>query len=296
MKIKSLYCSCNGRSDNPLTHYERTSSVPCTKLPAPRPALRALLANQLGGSGVAKVKGALSPSRILGCPRESIILDNYEIEGLDLLSGNSMLWGTAMHTLMEQHTLPGEYAEVTIPPEGCAPPVVCGVPMRGRIDALSPDFSEAVDYKFHGELGYKSTLGKKDTEVQLSIYAHMLARIEGGRYPDENIAWHGAMTSAGVAPYRPDVAELLSEEEILAHKPKNGNFAVADIIEEYRNYDDKIAAGIPMDTAVGTLKLVGRKMMNGKKCERYCAAKVLCDGFEARFPQEGFDGDEDYDG
>lgn len=202
-----------------------------------------------------------------------------------------MLWGTAMHKLMEDNTLPGEYAEVTIPPEGCAPPVVCGVPMRGRIDALAPDFSEATDYKFHGELGYKSTKSKKDTNVQLSLYAHMLARIPGGAYPQVNNAWHGAMTSAGIAPYREDVAELMSEEEILSHKPKNGSYTVGQIIDEYRLFD-VYKKKLPLDEAVGLMKLVGRSMMGNNKCEKYCAAKLICDGLEARFPQEGADEDD----
>jgi hypothetical protein len=137
----------------------------------------------------------------------------------------------------------------------------------------------------HGEFGMKSRLGEKDNQVQLSLYAHMVARLPNGRYPDKQGAWHGSMATS-VAPWRLDESDLLSEEEILDHNPKNGVFQVRDIIEEYRTYDADIALGVARDAAVGRMKLVGRTMMNTKKCDRYCSAKEICDALEARFPQE----------
>jgi hypothetical protein len=79
----------------------------------------------------------------------------------------------------------------------------------------------------------------------------------------------------------------MSEEEILNHKPKSGNYDVRAIIGEYRTFDEARAGGVDLDTAMGALRLVGRSMMNEKKCERYCAAKGICDALETQFPQEG---------
>lgn len=290
MRIKSLFCRTCNEGNLPVDHYERSSARPCSNLPAPRPALRAMLAQLTGGGGVPKVAGALSPSRLLACPRERIIEDEFELDDVDVLKANSQMWGAAFHAWMERFTLPGEYAELTIPPEGAAPPEVCGVGLRCRADAVSPDLGEVVDYKTHGENAQRYRSGDDEVAVQLSLNGHAIARSASGYYPDTLTAWHCAMTGSKGEPYREQGVSLMSESEILAHRPKGGRFTVADHVAHYRAYARAREAGVEVELAVAALPLSGStmRMGAGTKCD-FCTARGACDGLVARYGER--DGD-----
>lgn len=255
----------------------------------PLPLLRAIMRRDEADKFHAD--GRLTATRMLGCPREVVIIDTFPIT-YDPVRSHSAYIGTRLHKEMEENALPGEYKEIRIPLEGMEPPIVCGRRMSGMLDHVAPDLTEIWDYKFHGDKSYNWQVKKGgadgDLRAQLSLYKYALERTTGVEVKKLG-CWHGAMTAAtdGTGPWFDVEVEPMTEEEILDYRPKDSDrhpgeqpYTVADILDMYDAHYERVAEGMDPYESARLIPLVGRPMFNKKKCTNYCLARFICDGME----------------
>lgn len=281
MDIKGFKCPCS-ENTVPPTHYEKGE---CKSPPMPLAWIKSILETQAGDYHKGNV---ITPTRLLTCPREQAILDNADGGTvLDVTSMNAIHWGNVMHKELERMAHASGYAEVRIPPEGADPPMICGVPIIGKVDIVSKDYKVIGDYKTHSEYAQKwvSNSAKIEDTVQLNFYrigiAKSVLNVDPREYLPDLVIWHGAMASAnGPAPWIRARAKIMTEEEILAVKPKGATRTVADFIQTYQNFHKELKLGVPVQDAIKRMPLDGRPMMRGKKCLMYCLAKGPCDQLE----------------
>ncbi len=278
MKIATLYCACNGQSNNPIDHYQ---SGQCTALPMPLGWIMSILREQTGDKFHRDMN--ITTTRITqSCAREVAILDNVPVYGYDVRRGNSMHWGNIMHKDLQDNTPAGAYAELLIPPEGMPAPVVCGIELRGKLDNVTPDLSEISDYKGHSESkqrNVKKYPPENEQRAQLSIYGFMISRTFSVPFPKLKI-WHGAHVAAGGDPWIPQEIQPMSEQEILDMTPYGSDFTVAQCVSFYKQFKDDLAGGMELEAAIKRIPLMGRRMFKGSKCLKYCVAKEICDRIE----------------
>lgn len=236
--------------------------------------------------------GRITATRLLTCPREVAILDSIPIT-YDPVRGHSAYIGTLVHKDMEEGGEPGEYTEIEVPPPGCDPPIVCGIPMRGKIDDVSAPLDGIGDYKFHGDRSYnfKADRGGVSPELraQLSIYKYAIERSVPGANIKRLWCWHGAMTAAtnGTGPWFDVEVPPMTEEEILnlrplddERKPGKQPYTVRDFIKMYADHAERVANGMDVRESIKLIPLVGRPMFGGKKCTNYCSAMFQCNEME----------------
>lgn len=319
MQIRSLYCPCNERTDNPLDHYERED---CGAVAPGRPErwpLECLLAILEGAqSDKYHSGGRLTATRILGCPRETMILDNKAIV-YDVRNGGAAFFGTLMHERMARLARPGAYKEIVIPPFEFG-----GYQLEGKTDRVKGDFSEIKDWKGHSEqtqnFKYKRFMeGKVDHEgaAQLNIYrigiAKSVLHIDPAEYRPRLVLVHGANVSWGSPPWFEAEQPIMSEEEILAMRPFDDDenpmtqpYTVRELMEQHieaqKRIDSIKASGLTesakareIDNIIADMPMVGRnvfvwkynrktrrreKLPCGDKCTKYCAAVRDCFALE----------------
>lgn len=318
MQLKSLYCRCNGRSDNPLDHFEKAkcgSAPPGSPERWPIEWLRKLIQN--ASADKYHAEGRITATRIIGCPRESAILDNKQI-AYDPRGGNNAFHGTLLHKVLEDMEAPGEYKEVTIPPFPFG-----GVMLEGKCDRVASDFSVIKDWKTHAESsqGWKFkdfNEGKQDLEgaIQANIYrigiAKSILKIEPDKYRPTLILVHGANTAHGGVPWFEWEQPILTEEQILKMRPHDDRehpgtqpFTVAELIKQHVDFavakesldPKKGNATGQIDNIIANMPLVGKNMWAwrwnkaarakqrlefGDKCTRYCTAARECFELERR--------------
>lgn len=279
MLIKSLYCPCNNRSDNPIDHYARGV---CPNPPVPLPLARGIV-NSIQGDTVHRDLN-ITVTRCLTCPRQVAIEDTIPVV-LDVRRHLSTYEGSVTHRDLQKNAPPGSYTEVEIPPQGQTPPTFLGVQIRGTIDFVTSDLTEIHDYKKHSEtaqrLKYERGGADRELTAQLNMYRILLEKVTPAQIK-RLIVWHGAMVSAKGPPawFRIEMP-FMTEEEIGKLKPHGGELTVQELVEEYHDFDERInVGGLDIESAVRQMALVGRKMWRGEKCRRYCAVKEKCDEIE----------------
>jgi hypothetical protein len=249
--------------------------------------------------------GAITATRLLGCPRQTLIEDFVAPIAEDRNFGlvfdprrmNSAHFGTIIHKEIEEHT-PGGYKEIRFPRPGTPPfeldfgeGVTCAP--SGAIDYLHPDTVILEDYKTHSEAAHKFKWNRKaaDPEVraQFGIYKALVERGVEDAHVKKAIVWHGAMVSARhPAPpwFHIDVVPL-SLQEIGDLRPFGSRHTVREVITMYKwalQQMSEITAerGTPswysaFDRIVSGLAMVGETMFGGQKCTSYCGpAQPYC--------------------
>lgn len=306
MRVKSLFCACNGRTDNPLDHFQREGCGAAAKGAIERWPLEWLLALlRQATSDKYHAGGRITATRVLGCPRETIILDNKEIEGLDVRGGNAAFWGTLAHREMEALAAPGVYQEITIPPFEFG-----GVMVEGKVDRVSGDFSVILDWKTHNETsqGFKFDNYAKggldaETAAQLNIYrigiAKAVLKVDPVTYRPKLIAAHGANVPHGKVSWFEAEAPIMTEEALLAMRPFDDDkhpgtqrYTMKELMEQLVDANAAITRGEPVDSVISAMPLVGanvwawrwnkqsrtrERLRVGDKCTKYCSAKRECD-------------------
>lgn len=308
MKIASLYCPCNGRSDNPLDHYERAD---CGAVEPGRPEriplewITAILENAQGDKYHAG--GRLTATRILGCPREAVILDNKPVV-YDVRSGNQTYHGTMLHRELERCARPGAYQEIVIPPFEFG-----GALLEGRTDRVAGDFTVIKDWKSHAESSQRFKYehfqkGGRDPEgaAQLNIYrigiAKSVLKVNPDEYRPRLALVHGANTNFDGVPWFEAEQPVMTEEQILNLRPfddeKNPgtqHFTVRELMAQHIDANKRLAAGEPLDDVIRSMPMVGKDVWAwkwnkftksrvrqeiGDKCRKYCVAAEVCMGLQ----------------
>ena len=304
MKIKSLYCACNERTDNPLNHYAQSD---CGAAPPGRPErlqleqINAILADAQGDKYHAG--GRLTATRILGCPRETLILDNKEIV-YDVRQGLTTWHGTVKHRALKEHAIPGSYPEIRI-----APFPFGEFEIEGVTDKVSADFKVIRDWKFHSQTsqGFKYERFRKGTTdpegaAQLNIYrigiAKSILKVAPEEYRPRLVLVHGAEVKYGEVGSFEAEQPLMSEAEVLALRPFDDErepgtqpHTVKAIMQMLADATTAIRAGVDVDQVIREVPMVGRnvwvwkwnkqskrreRLAIGDKCTKYCNAKRAC--------------------
>ena len=298
MKIKDVYCATEGRTA-PRDHWNipRGKEGACTRPPMPPGLIRQIIAGAVNDTRHAD--GNVTSTRMLTCPREVIILDNFPIT-FDPRRLHSAFIGTQVDRLIKEGSLPGEYSEVVIPPTKFFEGTKYEVEVSGAIDYLSPDAVFIDDYKFHGDRSYwykmKSGGLSPELRAQLTFYKWGVEKNVPGAKVTKGGVWHGAMTAASVdddagRPETPwfyaDVPFFESEEEVLRIRPSDADkkpgtqpYTVGDIILFYKAHKERVAGGMSVMESAKMVPLVGRNMFNKTKCIKYCVAQKQCDEME----------------
>ena len=249
--------------------------------------------------------GRMTATRVLGCPRESVILDNKEIV-YDVRSGNQTKHGSMLHREMERCARPGTYQEIVIPPFEFG-----GYMLEGRTDKVAGDFSMIKDWKGHSENSQKYKYekfvkGASDPEgaAQLNLYRIGIAKTVLNRPPEDYrpklILVHGANTSFDGIPWYEQECPIMSEEQILNlhsfdddQNPGTQPFTVRDLMDQFATAHKRITAGEDVDAVINDMPLVGQNVWAwkwnkktrsrtrvpiGDKCLKYCVAAETCMG------------------
>lgn len=316
MRIRSIYCACNERSDNPLDHYETTNcgaAAPGRPERIPLEWIRSVLAAESGDTFHAD--GRLTATRILGCPRETAILDNKDVP-FDVRRFNSIHWGTVLHAELARHAKEGDYKEVAIPPFPFG-----GYELQGTFDHVRADFRLLKDWKTHGEnkqgWSYKDFIkGKPNREgaAQLNLYrigiAKSVLKVEPDSYRPTLLLVHAANVAHDGVPWYEQECPIMSEEQILALRPHDDDehpltqpYTVAELMQQLAEFDRKRRLLTPADgnyneavsRLIAEMPMVGagvwawkwnsrarrkEKLAIGDKCTKYCAARDICMGLE----------------
>lgn len=281
LRIEGFYCPCEARVFPP-DHY---TSKACTKLPMPMPAIRSILLSEADDTFHASDR--VTVTRLLGCPRETLILDNVPVI-IDIRKFDSRRKGTVIHADLQKHAI-GGYAEVQFPRPGQPAPHFLGEPVSGRVDYIADDFSQIEDYKSHAESKQWTKAKPRGTPdndaAQLNIIRILVARgvldVDPETYRPKLIGWHTAQTARHGPPnWIPVEAPYMSEDDVAAYKPLGGSVTVAENLAAYRQFRADRAAGMSMDDALRRLPLAGRRMLRGSKCSDYCSALDYCNKLE----------------
>ena len=274
MPIVSLWCACVG-GEVALDHYE---SGACSRLPMPLPWIMGIKANTVGDTRHPPMQ--LSASRLSGCPRADAINDLLPVPRVDLRKFNSMAHGWAGHAFMSAHTpkeMLSEHALGAVLFRGTQYEVyVAGHADVLRPRPLDPGVVIVEDYKFTSESNQRyvtEVTEKVEWNVQLSAYS-LLAPMLDIR---ELAIWNGASTSRrGPDPWIRVPARLLSEEEILASVPYEGEATVADHILDFLMLRERSLSGMPSAEAIALMPMRGelqwRRKDGTSKCDEESSA------------------------
>lgn len=307
MKIETLFCPCNGRSDNPIDHYQTTdcgATEPGNPNRIPLEWIKGILEHAQGDTYHAD--GRLTATRILGCPLETLILDSTPVKGYDVRDGNATFWGQQFHKILERFATPGSYPEIKIDPFPFGQYEV-----QGRTDKVAADFTIIKDWKGHSESkqewSYKDFvkgLPEHEESAQLNIYrigiAKSVLKVDPDSYRPKLLTVHGAWTKKAGTPWYEREHPIMTEAQILALRPHDEVDApftqphtVADIMKMLVEGRARIDAGEPIDKVITDLPMVGANIWAwkwnpkakrkerqplGLKCTDYCAAAATCLG------------------
>lgn len=312
MRIVGLACRCRKGEILPLDHFEASPAAGgCANPPLPVEWIRSILAG-IEGDALHR-DNRITATRLLGCPREIILLDNEGIV-FDPIKAHSGHAGSVWHAEMERH-VKGARTTVTLPPTP-----MFGIEVSGEFDKAAQDWSEIVDWKTHGESSmelkwqrFQSGQPDRELAAQLNIYRLAIARsilkVPDDQYQPRLIGWHLAMVRAAAGPGEPPIepsrrggygkkeppppafqvqCPIMSEDEIARVRPFDDErspgaqpYTVREIVRMYAEYHAAVKAGMSMDLALRRhVPLVGRGMWGGKKCTRYCSALGACDKVE----------------
>lgn len=251
MPILGWFCpSC--KSKQPLDHYQKSE---CGKSVCPPDYAAALLKTE----GARYVRGAVTVTQGLGCPRQTAIQE-AEPYWVDPLALNAMETGHAWHAHMEQASLDPSNTEVEL--SG----VIEGMKVRGRADRLIPP-DTAIDYKHKNDFARKYIKGiEPEHMAQLSIYAELCEQSKGWR-PTQGIVWYHFASAPGFIAAK---GPLISLDEALSVRPHSGNFTVREL---YAQGTAHFVGRQPWQE----MPMAGEDQMLGKKalCE-WCSVKDIC--------------------
>lgn len=206
----------------------------------------------------------------LSCPRRSAIEQQADVF-IDPLGLNAPLGGTAWHALMEKTGDP-QLCEVDVAG------TIGGVRVVGRIDRLHPPTAIS-DWKTTSEFAEKwlskskSEGGGMKTEhlAQLSLYAELVEQSLGWR-PQQGIVWY--RTHKTMLHFAEPLWDL---QTVLAFKPLNGDFSVAELISQCDHFNQWQGGKGALRTKWQDLPLAGESMKYGNKllCD-YCGVREIC--------------------
>lgn len=267
----------------PPDHYQGG----CARPPMPMPWIRYLLKREQSDQEHAGER--LTITRILGCQREYLISDNCGVV-LDVRTLDRPARGTLMHKILEENAEPGTYTEVRVPPPGHEPPTLGGHPYTGRLDWVTHDYAVIGDYKCHSEFRQKHVIQPKalfsDVDAQLNLgrigIAKSILKCDPEMYRPRMVVTHSAFTSTttGIPAWKDVEAKYMSEEDLLAYKPANGNYTVRELLEARAEYMARKARGVPVRDNIKEVPLAGRRMISGNKCTYFCGMRGVCDDIE----------------
>lgn len=300
MKPVAYYCPCvNGPV--PLDHWSR---LQCTDPPMPLGWILSLTKERQADTDHSG--GAITATRLLTCPRQTLIEDFIEPLPDDPTWGlvfdprrmNSAHFGTTIHAEIAANTPGGGYKEVRFPLPGAELPELDfggGVTCRlsGRIDYLHPDTIVLEDYKIHSEGKQRTEWNKKyvapEIRAQFGIYKPLVEASVKDANVTHALVWHGAMTSANneAPPWFKTPVSPMTLTEIGSLRPYGAKQTVREIIRMYQwalGEIAKIAAPrhsrewyAAFDALLTHVPMVGESMFRGTKCASYCgAAQPYC--------------------
>jgi hypothetical protein len=207
----------------------------------------------------------------LGCPRRTAIECSVDVY-VNPLNYNSILGGTAWHSLMETTSTRPELCEVEV--RG----VVGGIALVGKVDRLHPPTAIS-DWKTTSEWAEKWLSKPKDEGggmkaehlAQMSLYAELVEQSFGWR-PTHGVVWYRTHKS-----HLPFAEALWSLDQTLAFKPLNGDFSISELISQLdRFYSWQNQTGA-LRCDWYELPLAGSSQMYGTKtaCD-YCSVRETC--------------------
>lgn len=295
MPFATTFCACNGRTDNPMSHWRDGG---CGIPPGPwATRMNAITLNETGDT--LHAEGRLTATRTMACVRAVIIEDLEPGLYLDPRAHETAYEGTQAHREFSEMAAPGTYVALRFPIEGRPAPHFLGVPLYGEIDFLSPDMTRIDDLKTHGtslKAPYPWKLGKEvepEDEVQTNLYRFAVKQMfaEEGVDPQTLRLWHKWRAPARPLPDRVDLSDLAatkearsgwwyceaqprSEEWIANVKPFGGRYAIGESFDMYRWVLAKIREGKSVREALQGVPLQGEERFFGKGCTHYCSPGV----------------------
>lgn len=298
MQIKDVYCATEG-AVFPADHWHKLHDTEgaCKRPPMPPGLIRRIMKS--GTEDKRHAAGNITATRLLTCPREVVILDNFPIT-FDPRRFHSAHIGTLVDREIKEGTLPGEYKEIIIPSTKFFEGTQWEIKMSGAIDYISPNLVVMDDYKFHGDRSYWYKMKEggitPEYRAQLSMYKFGVEKNMPGLRIERGGIWHGAMTAASIdddagRPETPwfyvDAPFFENEMDILKIRPSDDKkkpgtqpYTVGDIILFYKQHRQRVAEGMDVLESTKLVPLVGRNMFNKQKCLKYCPAQKQCDEME----------------
>jgi hypothetical protein len=247
MPIVGFYCQ-KCRVNAPLDHYESCDAV--------HPDFAAAV---LADGQRARAEG-IHVTSIINCPRKAAIEAVVDVH-VDPLGYNSLLGGSAWHSLMEAASTSPELCEVEVAG------LVGGTRLVGRVDRLHPPTAIS-DWKVTSEWAEKWLMKPKaegggmkaEHLAQLSLYGELVHQALGWR-PTHGVVWY--RTHKTMLHF---AERLMGLDEVLAFHPLGGDYSVAELIEQAA--DGGIWQVMPM---------AGESMKYGQKlaCD-YCSVRDTC--------------------
>jgi len=257
MPLTAWYCKgCNG-DRVPLDHFDTSECG--ERVCHPNYAARVL--HRANHHRDKLVPTIAEVSHGIGCVRQYAMMDAVDY-AIDPQSNNAVLSGSAFHAEMEKGETEGAVAETYLIGE------VGGIPLQGTTDLLRRAKSLIEDWKCSNDFvaKYVKKEGpKRHYVLQLGLYAPLVQQQEGWT-PTRGILWHQYRADGLI----PKPVPILPIEEVLAAKPKGGEFTVQELLQSAANY---------WKGAVKwqDLPLAGKSQSFGTKsaCD-YCALRPQC--------------------
>lgn len=273
MQITSLFCPCVG-GEVPPDHY---TSGKCTKSPAPLPWLLATIDN--AKSDTTHCDNRITATRLSACPRKTGIEDNLPIYAFNLMRRNSMMWGVAMHLLMEKYSPKGFLSEI-----GLKGTLFKGtdveIEVGGTADLIRPGVALLQDYKGTSETNQRyltsSPKARLEWSIQFSIYKILDDQGPTPHGIERGAVWNGSLVSkrSKAAPWVEIPVTFMREDEILAAQPFEGNTTVQDHLLIRQVFLHALEKGVPVRDAVSQMPLTGMDM--AKFICDYCEVSHIC--------------------
>lgn len=279
MKLAGLSCPCTPETTLPLTHYEV-----CEQPPVPKRLARRIL--QAIEEDTSHANGNITVTRLLGCPRATIIEDFIPVT-FDVRSHLSISWGLAMEAWIREASDTPMKRRLKGP--------LFGVEVSGEPDEVNGWLD---DYKVHNEISQKFTVKeapKPELAAQLNLYRLLFEmqdpewdaarEVMVDKWTKKMAAWHGAnvpKNSQVPAWYHQEVP-LMSLKQIGEMRPLQGGYTVLEIVASLSGAVAEIKGGKGPVEVARSLPLVGESMKYGKakKCD-YCSVAGKCAELEGK--------------
>lgn len=291
MPFATVFCACNGRTDNPLDHW---SNGACKIPRGPHTSrLHAITQNEVGD--VLHAGGRLTATRTMACTRAWLIEDLEDGLYLDPRAHETAYEGTLEHAEFTRSMFPGFYKAVRFPVAGRPEPRFLGVPLAGEIDFLSADMAQLDDLKTHGpaRAGVPWKLGKDtgpEDEVQVNLYRLALKQMELGD-PQTMRLWHKWRAPARPLPDTVDVGDLRETKEaksrwwyttaqvrdeawIAAVKPFGSYYCIGELFDMRGWVLRQMESGKTLREAMQGVPMIGEPRFFGQGCTLYCSPGV----------------------